>query len=808
MKSLPSLRAWFVAILLGGLWFAGTATAATHPLGWGNNSAFKAFPVPTNVMSGASAIAAGYDHSLAVKDGRVWAWGTNDFGQTNVPVAAQSGVTKVSAGSSFSMALKSSGDIVVWGSPVLSSNIPANAVSGVSAISAGEWHALVLKNGSVIAWGSNSYGQCNVPVSLTNGVTAIAAGGFYSMALKDGGVQVFGISATNQLAWGIRDIPTEALSGVSAIAAGRWHALALKNGKVIAWGAPHDDATDVPLAAQSDVTAIAAGDLFSYALKTDGSIVHWGAYFDGQDQIPLAAATGVTAIAAGVSHGLALCPVMPPRFLATTLPDAYQNKPYTNQLLVAADPAATFIKGTPWGPSWLNLNVSNGLLTGTPLETGAAQLSVIASNAYGVVTQAFQVTILDKPLEPPVFYTTNPLPSGTVGALYEYQIVFSNTPTISLVSGEGQLPAGLTLEDDGFLHGIPTQVEALFFTVRATNQAGASNRVYNITINAPADEPEFITDSPLPDGVVGQPYLCDIEVANYPNIIGLYSGTFPEGLGITLEGQITGTPVKVETANFILYATNMVGTASKSYSLHISGPPIFVTDSPLPFGSLGEPYSQQIEAIGDPLFLVFSGALPGGLDLATNGWLTGTPTTTGDFNFTVRATNDFGYTNKDYSINIGAGPVFSTTNPLPNGRESSAYSVWIVASGNPDYTLLSGALPGGLTLSLAGELSGIPTTAGTYNFTILASNQYGIADREFDLAILGATPPRITAIRATNGNLVLTWTNYNDVGGVTVWRSHSLTSEPVPWTNLGVQTSPWTNPAPTNTTYFHLRLAP
>ena len=90
----------------------------------------------------------------------------------------------------------------------------------------------------------------------------------------------------------------------------------------------------------------------------------------------------------------------------------------------------------------------------------------------------------------------------------------------------------------------------------------------------------------------------------------------------------------------------------------------------------------------------------------------------------------------------------------------------------------------------------------------MASNQYGIADREFDLAILGATPPRITAIRATNGNLVLTWTNYNDVGGVTVWRTHSLTSEPVPWTNLGVQTSPWTNPAPTNTTYFHLRLAP
>ena len=97
-------------------------------------------------------------------------------------------------------------------------------------------------------------------------------------------------------------------------------------------------------------------------------------------------------------------------------------------------------------------------------------------------TQAFQVTILDKPIEPPVLHTTNPPPSGTVGALYEYQIVFSNTPTISLVSGAKASSAGLTGRRR-LLHGIPTQVEALLHR-RATNQAGASNRVYNITINA------------------------------------------------------------------------------------------------------------------------------------------------------------------------------------------------------------------------------------------------------------------------------------------------------------------------------------
>ncbi len=808
MNVLPSLRASCAVILLGSLWFTGAAAAANHPLGWGNHADLQTGPVPTNAMSGASAIAAGNFHSLAVKDGRVWTWGKNDFGQTNTPLGAQSDVVRVAAGASFSMALKSSGDVVVWGAPLLASNIPPAALSGVSDIAAGQWHALALKDGGIIAWGSNSYGQCNVPAALSNGVSAIDAGDYYSMALKDGGVQVFGIVATNTYAYGIRDVPNDALSGVTAIAAGHFHALALKNGGVIAWGAPQSDATDVPDEALSGVTAIAAGDQFSFALKTDGSIIHWGEAFDGQDQIPPAAASGVTRIAAGRGHGLALCPVMPPRFLATSLPDAYLDKPYTNQLLVAAVPAASFIKGGTWTGAWLDMNGGSGLLFGTPPQTGAAQLSVIAGNAYGSVTQAFQVTILEAPLGPPVFVTTNPLPSGTVGALYEQQIVFSNALTISLVSGEGQLPQGLTLEDDGFLHGIPTQVETLFFTVRATNQAGASNRVYNIAINAPGDEPEFITASPLPDGVVDQPYLATIEVANYPNVIGLFSGALPNGLGLTLEGQITGTPVQVETANFTLYATNMLGMVTQAYTLHISGPPIFVTTSPLPFGSLGEPYSQQIEAIGDPLFLLFGGTLPGGLTLGTNGWLTGTPTAVGDFNFTVRATNNLGYTNRSFALNIGAGPVFSTTNPLPNGRISSAYSQQIVATGDPDYSLLSGAPPAGLTLSLAGELSGTPTAVGNFNFTIRASNQYGIADREFDLAILGAIPPWISSIRATNGNLVLTWTNYNDVGDVTVWRTYNLTTNPVTWTNLGVQTSPWTNPAPTNTTYFHLRLAP
>ena len=66
-------------------------------MAWGNNSEGQA-TVPAG-LSGVIAIAAGDDHSLALKsDGTVVAWGWNTYGQTNVP-AGLSGVTAIAAGS-------------------------------------------------------------------------------------------------------------------------------------------------------------------------------------------------------------------------------------------------------------------------------------------------------------------------------------------------------------------------------------------------------------------------------------------------------------------------------------------------------------------------------------------------------------------------------------------------------------------------------------------------------------------------------------------------------------------------------------
>jgi hypothetical protein len=162
--------------------------------------------------------------------------------------------------------------------------------------------------------------------------------------------------------------------------------------------------------------------------------------------------------------------------------------------------------------------------------------------------------------------------------------------------------------------------------------------------------------------------------------------------------------------------------------LCLSGKPqaaITISPSSLPNWTVQSPYLQTLTATGCTISCTWSssGKLPSGLSLSSvNGTISGTPSATGAFQFTVTATDLLSRRGSQaYSVTINAVPAFSTTS-LPDATAGTPYSQAIqVSNGTPPYTfsVASGALPSGLSLNASsGVISGTTTGTGSSTFSI------------------------------------------------------------------------------------------
>jgi predicted hotdog family 3-hydroxylacyl-ACP dehydratase len=179
---------------------------------------------------------------------------------------------------------------------------------------------------------------------------------------------------------------------------------------------------------------------------------------------------------------------------------------------------------------------------------------------------------------------------------------------------------------------------------------------------------------------------------------------------------------------------------------------------------------------------VTGGALPAGLTLnASTGAITGTPTAAGAFAFSVRAADASDATDSataNYNITIAASPVAITATSLPAGRVNVAYSAAEQAtggSGSYKWSIVSGALPAGLTLSGSnGTISGTPTVSGTFTVTIAAADAMdasNVATAAYSLMVstgVKITSPR-TIPNATHDVFYSYQMQASDVVGTPKW---------------------------------------
>ena len=164
----------------------------------------------------------------------------------------------------------------------------------------------------------------------------------------------------------------------------------------------------------------------------------------------------------------------------------------------------------------------------------------------------------------------------------------------------------------------------------------------------------------------------------------------------------------------------------------------------------GTAYSYRLKVAGgiSPYtFALVWGTLPPGLTLdPATGDMSGTPPSgsSGDYTFAVGLTDAslpyVGYAEPQLTINVAAPLTLSTPAALAKGTVAATSTTTIAASGGNGttiFTLTTGTIPPGITLSSGGILSRTPNSAGTYSFTVKVTDSAGrMATGEFTVTIV------------------------------------------------------------------------
>ncbi len=334
------------------------------------------------------------------------------------------------------------------------------------------------------------------------------------------------------------------------------------------------------------------------------------------------------------------------------------------------------------------------------------------------------------------------LPTGVANVVYPSTTLaatggaspYTWTPTPTV----GSLPPGLVLSTGGVITGTPTASGTFNFTIKvADSLSDTATASFSITINASLG----VTQASLPSGVLNVAYPSTALAATggvspytwtpIPTV-----GSLPPGLVLSTGGLIAGTPTATGTSNFTVKVTDSLGDAATgSFSITINAS-IVVTPPSLPVGVVNVAYpSTTLAATGGTspyTWVVTVGSLPAGMGLSTAGVISGTPTAAGTSNFTVKVTDSLENTATSGNLTITINPALAVTPPtLPAGDVSTVYTSTTLAAtgGIPPYTWTPtptvGSLPTGLTFSAAGVISGTPTTAANYSFTLKVTDSKG-----------------------------------------------------------------------------------
>jgi hypothetical protein len=334
-----------------------------------------------------------------------------------------------------------------------------------------------------------------------------------------------------------------------------------------------------------------------------------------------------------------------------------------------------------------------------------------------------------------------------------------------------------------------------------------------------APTPLTIVTPTLPDGVVGQLYTTTLMASGGTGTgyhWSIQSGSLPVGLeGNAQTGVISGTPTQGDVeSNFTAGVTDSGGNfASRRFSLFVEATPglaIFSSASGSFVFFVGNPYTRAnsityIAEGGQAPYSWSATGLPPGLQIdPAGGFLYGMPTAAGSYAAIIKAEDATGKTGSlpavlqvtKTTITISGSGGQTPANP-PAGQVGKTYLTFFQAGGGSNAGFqwsVQGSLPPGLVsqngpgcpANCALEVTGTPTFAGTYSFTVSVTDSLGDhASQAETIVVNSGTPPSIATSQLPTATIGASYAaSLSATGGTPPYRWSFVGAAPDPGITL------------------------
>jgi hypothetical protein len=370
-------------------------------------------------------------------------------------------------------------------------------------------------------------------------------------------------------------------------------------------------------------------------------------------------------------------------------------------------------------PDGVDIDASSGSIRGIPLARGRFMATVTAQDAFSTASAPLSIMVYDaltveSTLSP--FAYVGEAYSATfkgVGGDQTFAWTLSGTPPLGLTLGGATSPTAS-------ISGTPTTAgrsDGLRVSVADGAGHSASGSLFGIYVA----DPLTLVGTPLTIATVGEFYSTTFMSTGGHAPAWTYSGTLPGGLSPS-NGVISGIPTTPGTYPGLIVRITDTATGrtlpSSQFSIVVSGP-LVLAGAPSRVATVGKPYTASFSASGGkaPYTWTSSGTPPTGLTIAANGTMSGTPTEAGTSgNIVITVTDGDGRSKQSEPFSVVVSDELKIAGvPTAIGTVGASYSYSFTTSGGEGvktWSVLSGTLPGGLTVS-NGTISGSPNAAGT-----------------------------------------------------------------------------------------------